>query len=325
MIGKRGKLLLLLYVLVLIILFLMCSTDLLIKEPDKEIYQIAVIIEDVRDDNYSNFRKGMDQAAVELNADVRFITLYEKQDANQQMEFINREQQDGTNALIIAPADENRLVSALTEKQITIPIILLGSELTGQGAAGSIIIDYKKMGEQLAEQMLETMDKNSVVLLLCNKNGQSRTSHLFLEGAVSVLEQANYNCKTLTQDDENASLLLLEELETMAGKQAVVFAESPELLIKAAGILEDNPSYEQYVKGIYGRGSTLQILNYLDRDIITGICITDEFSRGYFSVQMAVQALEGLGGQNPMTMESYYIQKKDLRESKYENMLFPIE
>ena len=86
----------------------MCSTDLLIKEPDKEIYQIAVIIEDIRDDNYSNFRKGMDQAAVELNADVRFITLYEKQDADQQMEFINREQQDGTNALIIAPADENR-------------------------------------------------------------------------------------------------------------------------------------------------------------------------------------------------------------------------
>ena len=84
MIGKRGKLLLLLYVLVLIILFLMCSTDLLIKEPDKEIYQIAVIIEDIRDDNYSNFRKGMDQAAVELNADVRFITLYEKQDADQQ-------------------------------------------------------------------------------------------------------------------------------------------------------------------------------------------------------------------------------------------------
>lgn len=40
---------------------------------------------------------------------------------------------------------------------------------------------------------------------------------------------------------------------------------------------------------------------------------------------MAVQAIEGLGGQNPMTMESYYIQKKDLRESKYENMLFPIE
>ena len=75
MIGKRGKLLLLLYVLVLIILFLMCSTDLLIKEPDKEIYQIAVIIEDIRDDNYSNFRKGMDQAAVELNADVRFIRI----------------------------------------------------------------------------------------------------------------------------------------------------------------------------------------------------------------------------------------------------------
>ena len=80
MIGKRGKILAALYMIFLVILFLMCSTDLIIREPENEIYQVAVIIEAAGDDNYGNFRKGMDRAAVEFNADVRFITLYERLD-----------------------------------------------------------------------------------------------------------------------------------------------------------------------------------------------------------------------------------------------------
>ena len=65
MMGRRSKTALLLYMVFLMVLFLMCSTDLIIREPEKEVYQIAVIIEDIRDDNYGNFKKGMDQAAVE--------------------------------------------------------------------------------------------------------------------------------------------------------------------------------------------------------------------------------------------------------------------
>ena len=90
MIGKRGGLLVFLYMIFLVVLFLMCSTDLIIREPKKKVYQISVIVEDDRDDNYSNFKKGMEQAAVELHADVRFITLYERLDAGQQMELLNR-------------------------------------------------------------------------------------------------------------------------------------------------------------------------------------------------------------------------------------------
>lgn len=66
-------------------------------------------------------------------------------------------------------------------------------------------------------------------------------------------------------------------------------------------------------------------LNDLDSGIVTGICVTDEFSRGYFSVQMAIEALEKRGGREPLVMESYYIEKKDLRKSEYEKMLFPME
>lgn len=317
--GRHWKVLIFLYVVFLIILFLMCSTDLIIREPEKEIYQIAVIIEDGRSDNYSNFRKGMDQAAVEFNADVHFITLYEKADVEQQLELMDREQQDGVDALIVVPADEEQI----TGKQMTIPVIFLRSGLSG-ASMGSIIVDYEKMGEQLAEKMSENIQKNTSVLLLTNPAKQSDMDRLFLQGAGAVLAADGYNTRTIKVDDEEGILTSLENLTVWKEGEAVILAENQEILTAMAGIMADDPDVADRVRGLYGRGNTLPILNYLDRGYIDGICVTDDFSIGYLSVREAVQILEG-NDSSYVVMDSYYIEKEDLREPEYEKVLFPIE
>ncbi|HBD01129.1 MAG TPA: sugar ABC transporter substrate-binding protein, partial [Lachnoclostridium sp.] len=70
MMTKQEKLLWTLLAGVLVILFLLSSTDLIIKEKKTEIYPVSVIIGDTTDDYYVNFRKGADKAAVEYNVDV---------------------------------------------------------------------------------------------------------------------------------------------------------------------------------------------------------------------------------------------------------------
>ena len=64
MISKKEKLIWLLFGVVLVFLFLLSSTDLIIKEEERRIYPISVIVEDTSDASYVNFRKGMDRAAV---------------------------------------------------------------------------------------------------------------------------------------------------------------------------------------------------------------------------------------------------------------------
>ncbi len=235
MIGKRGKATLLLYMIFLAVLFLMCSTDLIIREPEKEIYQIAVIIEDSRDDNYGSFRKGMDQAALELNADVRFFTLYEKLDADQQMELIGREQQDGADALIVVPADEDRVVDALAGHQVTVPMVLLGSGLTGEGVTGTVVVDYGKMGELLGQKMAEHMDEHRTVLVFSDPSAQSGASRRFLEGARTVMEEEGILCRLVVRDGEQGFKPFTESLD--AEGQVLILAESPEILAETAGIL----------------------------------------------------------------------------------------
>ena len=69
----------------LVILYLSSSTDLIIKERESEVYPISIVIGDTTDDYYANFRKGVEQAADDYNADISFITLFEKGDAEKQI------------------------------------------------------------------------------------------------------------------------------------------------------------------------------------------------------------------------------------------------
>ncbi len=321
MIGKRGKILAAFYMIFLVVLFLMCSTDLIIREPEKEIYQIAVIVEDADDDNYVNFRKGMDQAAVEFNADVRFITLYEEMDARQQLDMIDRERQDGADALIVVPVDEKVLAAAL-EKQGNVPMVLLGSGELGERTEAVAVVDYRRMGEQLAEEMKKRVPVDCTVLILAEPHERSTAAENFLQGAEAELEKGGYACRRVRPEGKEG---YWEMLKALPEGEAVLLAGTPEVLSEAGEVLEEDPVLADGVQGLFGRGSTMAVFHDLDSGIVTGICITDEFSRGYFSVRMAIEALEGKGGQESLIMESYYIEKKDMRKPEYEKMLFPME
>lgn len=322
MIGKSSKIMIFFYMIFLVVLFLMCSTDLIIREPEKKVYQITVIIEDARDDNYSNFRKGMDQAAIEFNVDVHFITLYEKMNGKQQVELIEREMQDGVDALIVVPVDEQKIMEAVSGKQTNVPVVILGTKEPEEKTAGTILTDYRKMGELIAEQIKERTPQNCPILLLKESYEQNYMSSSFLEGAKDILEDGGFHCQIIEPEGEEG---VQKALEALLEKEAVILAASPEILTEAAGILEEDSVLSGKTAGLYGRGSTLPILNDLDKGQITGICVTDEFSRGYFSVCMAIQALEGKGVKETLVMNSYYIEKDNLREPEYEKILFPME
>ena len=88
---KREKILLCIGAVFLVLLFLLSSTDLIIKERAVQIDSISVILSEDTDDYYQNFRKGMEKAATDLRSDVRLITLYDQKDQEQQIELAARE------------------------------------------------------------------------------------------------------------------------------------------------------------------------------------------------------------------------------------------
>lgn len=333
---KREKRLWILYGGILLFLFLLSSTDLILKEKEPEIYPISVIIEDAADDDYVNFRKGMERAAVELNADVRFITLYEEGNRAQQEELMLREQQDGSRALIVSPVDLDAVLHMRSEKEITVPVVLLNSEYTLPGDNGSagLSFDYYDMGRELGEKIVENHGQEQPVYLVGEK-GKDRISSRFQEGILETLESAGCRLFFIRQPiaelEDRIETLVEENLtkdaaEPLAEKRAVVIAALDSAsLAETARILTEREDLASHVTGLYGRGNTVPVLNYLDKGIITGLCVTDDFSLGYLSVTAAVDLADGHSAADVGYLYSYYIQKEDLRKEEYEKMLYPIE
>ena len=56
--SNKGKILWCIWAGILVLLFLMSSTDLIIKEKEIEVYPVSVIIDGDNDDYYVNLKKG---------------------------------------------------------------------------------------------------------------------------------------------------------------------------------------------------------------------------------------------------------------------------
>lgn len=324
MLNRKEKILWLLYAAVLVILFLASSTDLIIKERKQEIYQISVIIEESSDKNYTNFRKGMEQAALEFHADVSFIALYESNNQKQQLERILRERQDGAGALIVSPVDDLALVQVISDENIALPFVFINTKMTGEAISASVSPDYTKMGKQLAEELKKRHEQTTPVYLFGGKK-RNRIARLFEAGIREELEQAGYEVRLFEKQEEGEYRSAIEALVYPSSEHGVIVALDQSALLEAASVLADSSVYASYVDGLYGRGTSLEILNTLDLGLVRGICVTDDFTQGYRSVQMAVELITKQSAGKEIWQDSYYIEKEDLYTSAFEKMLYPIE
>lgn len=310
----------------LTLLFLLSSTDLIIKEEEARVHPISVIVEADSDDNYVNFKKGMDLAAVELNADVNFITLYEKGNRRQQEELLKREQQDGSSALIVAPVNGEAVLAMQEENQLVLPLVFINSEAVGEtGPAVAVTFDYFTMGENLGKEIAAVRSPNEKLYFLENE-AMSVAGRKFLEGIRSgAAEGAEGPAASYAWAPDTEKSKILEKLTEGRTQKIILVAPEPESLLEAAQMIEDTEGAEEWVAGLYGRGSSVPILNFLDKGIIKGLCITDDFSAGYLSVKAAIELAEGGSVQTGNYLDSYFIRRGDLRNEKYEKILYPVE
>lgn len=324
-IGK-GKYLWLLSAAALVILFLASSTDWLIKDREREVHPISVIIGDTTDENYVNYRKGMEQAALELHADVRFITLYSAGSWPQQLDLIQREERDGAEALIIAPVNAAAASLMLNQQLRDIPVVFLNGAPGETAEADNLAFDYHGLGEQTAEAIIKNHG-TEIGVCLVGMEKADEASRQFQYGILGVLKASG--CPVFlyswNSEEEDSFQDVCRQLAKGGRSPKAVAALDPRTLLKLADSFSEDGMEETLEGRLYGRGTSVQILNHLGRGRIKGLCITDDFTAGYLSVECAVNRIRNQSSAGDMVLHGAYIEQTDLRLARYEKMLYPIE
>ena len=308
----------------LVLLYLLSSTDLIIKEKKKEICRVSVIVDSVDDSYYGNFRAGTRMAEKKYQADVNFITLYAENDEKQQEELIMREVKDGTNAIILAPVQEDPAVMQLDEISPGCPVIFLGSSTIGNSVACSISVDRYEMGWMLGEKIAENEKPMIPVCLFTEGLSYTGNTDVY-DGIRSALGKAGFSVTVIEKSFDDTYRQAIEETVYPENGNFIAVGLDVGALSDLADILEGSSVYREHVTALYGIGSTTELLNKMDKGIVKGLMTWNRFDEGYLSVEKAVQAAGGEWKEDQITLVPEYIDAAALKSGIYEKLLYPME
>ena len=298
----------LIQVVILVILALAVVLSLVIPQflrsgAQPERLSLSVLFREGDSAGWTTARQGMEQAADELGAELRFLTLASPGDSAAQAESLRREVEEGADALVVVPADPTSLAQALDQLPGHCPMVSLESPVAG--FSGAAAPDNALLGQELAQALLEDWGGGTVLLL--DSSPSSTGVSCRLEAARQVLEDRGVPIQTASALPEEGEL------------PRWVMAFEPSATRQAA----DRNSREDTPLSLYGVGSTTAIIAHLEKGAISALGAWNDYAAGYLAVRHAVDAVRGeKAALDPLPFS--ILRGEDIYEPEKQKLLFPV-
>lgn len=301
-------------ILLLITVALWAAYNLLHTGEEKTMPRVSVIVEDSSNERWTAFRLGIDQAAREYGVDVAFIASPEFESAQDQKNLISQEAAGGADALILSLYD-----SEMTDIGTnTMKIVFVETDGIRDSSAGSaaVVPSGRKMGEALGEMLLK-------------KSGPAPYVSVFIGNLLRYSEKEMLQGLTETVEGAGGSILLIETdreymmtaLTRSKEADAIAVLEDP-LLMRAA---ELSVSEELPGGRLFGIGCSPSNISYLDRGVISGMIIPNEFTMGYQSLAQLSRCLSNdIPVMKDIEIGFSGVLTEEVHDPENEKLLFPV-
>lgn len=318
--NKRKRKMGIFLVLILIFSFFLLFADILWVGKNKEIYNISVIIRGKNTESWAIMKQGIDQAALEMNAEIRFITVPEENSVDEQTELINREINNGTDAILISPVDYEKMVEPIEMAMSKVPVVLIESTINSKKNLAYISCNNYEMGVSLAEEVIQNGNTRSEISIIASNLECSSINERY-NGFKDTINKTNntYNLLELYVDEKVAYNKIISLLEKNTSDVIIAFdAETLEII----GETKKNLNRTNSDIEVYGIGSTSKIISLLEEKIINSIGVQNEFNIGYLGVKNAVDMLRGKKIGNSV-IESTIVTMRNMYSNENQRLLFP--
>lgn len=287
---------------VAMVVSLMVPESLLTPAGPKRV-EISILIRQSGTTAWNTARQGMEQAAEDLNAELRFLTLEQDNDSAEQLDLLRRQADMDVDAAVVVPADSAALEQLLADWQ-KLPVVTLESQV--QGARAFVGPDDEAVGRLLAEQLIQDCAPGVPVLLVQAYPGCGGPARR-LEGAKERLTQAGFSPKI-------CGLPTAQQLE---GAGAVLCFEpaSLEQVASLAAQCAQPPL-------VYGAGVSEPVVAQLETGGVTALAAWSDYAAGYLAVTQAAAAAR----KQPVetrTLPVTLVQEGKTYDKDYEKLLYP--
>ena len=139
-----------------------------------ELLEMSVILRE-GDGAASTMRKGMEQAAADLNVELRFLTPATDNSAAGQTELLEREAAGNVSAIILVPSDRKTIGDAVMAAAEKTTLVTVESGMAAWGALADVTMNHTALGEAIGTAALNGVPCGGVVLLLDSLPGDNGT------------------------------------------------------------------------------------------------------------------------------------------------------
>ena len=284
------------------------------KHHQPPLLELSVILRD-GDGAVSTMRKGMEQAAQDLNVELRFLIPAEDNSAAQQAQLLEREVAGAAPAVLLIPADREALGDAVSAAAGKTTLVTVETDMTAWGAAASITMDHQALGAALGAAALNGVPEGGTVLLLDSLPGDNGIRER-MEAAKAVLEREGRQARVYKWDPDTTSLpdiLRIQRPRAIIAFEAAALADVAEL---SRG--------EDAFPLLYGCGSTASIAAALEKGRATAITAVNVFSAGYLAVEAAAALARHEDWTAAAPVAFSIVRQETMYDSDNQKLLFPV-
>ncbi|TCL44104.1 substrate-binding domain-containing protein [Harryflintia acetispora] len=283
-------------------------------ESRRRTLEISVLIREADTALWSNARLGMEQAAVDLGAELRFLPLAQDNDYASQAALLQREAKGGADAVIVVPADPEGLAAFLEEQSIELPVVTMESPMPGGRAC--FTPENGEMGRALAGAFLE--DRRGERVLLLDTASRSTGVAQRLQACLQTLREAGVPFEVQKAEAQSLQRELPGLLgQTGAGAVIAFDYAATEALASVAQELPEQPL-------LYGVGATGAIAACLEKGTIAAAAAWSDYAAGYSSVQEAARRSRGERSLNTPQLGFRIVRGENLYEPDNQKLFFPV-
>lgn len=272
-------------------------------ETEKDRKEISVIFREWESGIWTEERRGMEKAAADFGAELRFLTLQESNSAREQQLLVEQELKNGADGLILIPAGPDVLDSTAQMRR-AIPRVTMESAFDENSLP--VTLDNQKIGHYLAAAAMEDFLTGSVALLVNSVPGSSGVQER-LNAAKEILTEAGIS---ILQCDDRKSW------ESLINQADFCILPEPAFLSE---ILDDFEEQQRHIP-LYTAGYSQKVTTGLENGQIAAAVIWSGYGEGYQAVEQAVFGEQAKLLEIPVIL----VRKEDMYESENQKILFPI-
>ena len=251
------------------------------REEDKY-KNISLIVYGNDSARWENLRQGAELAAADENCEISLITMSDESDYEEQIRLIKREIEKGTDALLIAACNSQKLADYFDNEGIKLPVTFVETGINSKKSYPTITVNDYELGKALGEELVKSERANIKVAIIC-ENEERESVEARKQG---VRDTISGRVKTIVEwkrnDYEKDAIMrtfLQRELVSEAVDVIVVLDNSvTDSLINALDNLNRSSK-------VYAISTSAESVYSLDEGKIKALVYPAEFGIGYLGAK----------------------------------------